>query len=90
MPVKIGVMEFTSTVLYQKRLTYYDIHSKDGWTYTARLLNPDHLFQPSPPAEVQLYKEGLIWYGNADPELVHYLGKDIDHKLPYYLNSVEG
>lgn len=73
-------MEFKSAVLYSDRLAYYDVASVDGKTFTATLIKyKDHHNQP--PRYVQLYKEGMRWQGDADEELVRFLGFDIDMKL---------
>jgi len=74
-------MEFTSKVLYEKQLVYYNVFSKDGWTYTARLLQCNHPFSTRPPVEVHLYKEGVCWRGNAEDSLVWCLGFDVDRQL---------
>jgi hypothetical protein len=80
-------MEFTSVVLYRKQLVYYNIFSKDGWTYTARLLGCKELTPPLPPFEVHLYKEGLCWRGSTDEDLLNCLGFEIDRKLPLVLKE---
>ena len=72
-------MEFTCVVLYEKQLVYYNVFTKDGWTYTARLLQRNTHFA-SPPPEVHLYKEGLYWQGNAESSLIKCLGFEIDNK----------
>jgi hypothetical protein len=74
-------MEFTSVVLYEKQLVYYNVFSKDGWTYTARLLQCNYNLTTWPPLQIELYKEGLCWRGNAEESLVRCLGFDIDQKL---------
>lgn len=77
-------MEFTCVVLYEKQLAYYNVFTKDGWTYTARLLqyNKQKL---TPPPEVHLYKEGLHWRGDSESSLVKCLGFEIDNK---YTNTL--
>jgi hypothetical protein len=81
-------MEFTSVVLYEKQLVYYNVFSKDGWTYTARLLQCSDALSSWPPLEVQLYKEGVCWRGNAEDSLVRCLGFDIDRQFSLKADSV--
>lgn len=81
-------MEFTSVVLYERQLVYYNVFSKDGWTYTARLLQSSDALSSWPPSEVQLYKEGVCWRGNAEDSFVRCLGFDIDRQLSLNSNSV--
>ena len=80
-------MEFTSVVLYEKQLVYYNVFSKDGWTYTARLLQCNKQFTSWSPLEVQLYKEGLCWRGDAEDGFVRCLGFDIDRQLSLHAGS---
>ncbi len=74
-------MEFTSMILYGKDLTYYNVATRDGQTFTARLLQYNGSPYTAPPKEIVLQKEGDQWCGNADEDILHFLGFDINRRL---------
>lgn len=74
-------MEFTVAVVYHDNMVYYNVFQTDGSVYEARLLkSKDH---PQPPQQIQLYKDGQQWHGNADDDLIQFLGYDIDLRQRY-------
>ena len=74
-------MEFTSTVLYNKTLTYYNVTTRDGHTFKARLLSDTGTLSVTPPREVVLRKKDGQWESGSDEAVVHFLRFDIDQKL---------
>ena len=74
-------MEFTSTVLYGEELNYYNVLTKDGCTFKARLLSDKLLQNNSAPKEIVLEKNGDQWTGNADDAILYYLRFDINQRL---------
>lgn len=74
-------MEFTSTVLYNEELTYYNVATRDGHTFHARLLAANESLAAQPPKEVVLQKQGDQWESSADEDVLYFLRRDIDRKL---------
>jgi hypothetical protein len=74
-------MEFTSTVLYNKTLTYYHVTTRDGHTFKARLLSDAGSLSSAPPREVVLQKKDGRWECSGDEAVTHFLRFDIDQKL---------
>ena len=73
-------MEFTSTVLYQQEMAYYNVLTNDGLTFKARLLSQDG-DQAFFPKEIILQRVNHQWVGNADEDLIHYLTFDISRMV---------
>lgn len=76
-------MEFTSTVLYQNELTYYNVLTQDGCTFKARLINNKDLPFTEAPKEVVLEKRGDEWVGNANEDILYFLRFDINQRLKH-------
>jgi hypothetical protein len=74
-------MQFRSVGLYRDHMVYYNVFTEDGWHYQAELLKCKGQLMPPPPRQIHLRKEGMRWQGNADEELVRFLGFDIDQQL---------
>jgi hypothetical protein len=74
-------MEFTSTVLFNEELTYYNVATRDGLTFHARLLAANESLAAQPPKEVVLCKKGNEWECNADEDVLYFLRRDIDRRL---------
>lgn len=74
-------MEFTSTVLFNEELSYYNVATHDGHTFKARLISENSSSTAQPPKEVVLEKKGDQWECNADERISYYLRFDIDRKL---------
>lgn len=74
-------MEFTSTVLYNQELSYYNVASRDGQTFKARLISDASTLTAAPPREVVLQKKDGEWQYSGDEAVVHFLRFDIDRKL---------
>jgi hypothetical protein len=74
-------MEFTSTVLFNEELTYYNVATRDGQTFHARLLAAKDSLTAQPPKEVVLCKKGDQWECNADEDILYFLRRDIDRRL---------
>lgn len=73
-------MEFTSTVLYKQQLAYYNVLTRDGKTFIARLLN-GKLFSLQPPHEVVLEWDGNQCKGIADDDVLYFLRFDIQKRF---------
>ncbi len=74
-------MQFRSVGLYRDHMVYYNVSTEDGWHYQAVLLKCKDNPVPPPPPLIHLRKEGMRWQGNADEELVRFLGFDIDQQI---------
>lgn len=74
-------MEFTSTVLFNEELSYYNVATHDGRTFKARLFSENSSSSARPPKEVVLQKNGDQWESTAEEEILYYLRFDIDQKI---------
>jgi hypothetical protein len=74
-------MQLKCVVLYQDHMVFYSVFTEDGWHYQAVLLKCKDHPVPPPPSQISLRKEGMCWHGNADEDLVRFLGFDIDQQL---------
>ena len=74
-------MEFTSKVLFEEDLTYYNVRKVDEITFVARLLDYPDFHATSSPREIVLKKSGERWIGNADEVTLHYLNYDINKRM---------
>ena len=74
-------MEFTSTVLFNEELSYYNVATHDGRTFKARLFSDNSSSTARPPKEIVLERNGDHWESTAEEEILHYLRFDIDQKI---------
>lgn len=74
-------MEFTSTVLYNQELKYYNVTTRDGHTFKARLLSDTGSSTVAAPKEVVLQKKDGQWECSGDEAVLHFLRFDIDRRL---------
>jgi len=74
-------MEFTSRVLYDEDLTYYNVLKINEEKCKARLLDYYGYKPALLPKEIALEKKSDRWVGDADETILHYLNFDINKKL---------
>jgi hypothetical protein len=83
-------MEFTSTVLFQDNFIYYNVITRDGQTFVARLLDSKIVTSPSPPTEITLKWTGQNWVSAANEDLLYFLSFDIKERQALNVSSSMG
>ena len=83
-------MEFTSTVLFQDNFIYYNVMTRDGQTFVARLLDSKIETTPSPPTEITLKWNGQNWVSAANEDLLYFLSFDIKERKALNVSTSMG